>query len=204
MAFLEQRLSTRIEQGASGGPSVPGRTKSYTPSGKLRQNFVASAPIHRFDVSHGLRQAADYQAVLDIWYIVNFTPYEGFRFRDWRDYRATAANSRCTLITGSTYQLQRVHSYGGVELLRPIYKPVAGVVITRNRSGAFSTASHTLDTTTGIATISGHVAGDTYTWAGEFDLPVTFSEDSWVSTLEGAAPNLIIVNQSIPLEEIRL
>jgi uncharacterized protein (TIGR02217 family) len=204
MAFLEQRLSTRIEQGASGGPTVPGRTKAYTPSGKLRQNFVASAPIHKFDVSHGLRQAADYQTVLDLWYVVMLTPYEGFRFRDWRDYRATTTNSRCTLITGSTYQLQRVHVFGGVEVLRAIYKPVAGVVITRTRSGTPSTATHTLDTTTGIATISGHVAGDTYTWAGEFDLPVTFSSDEWVSTLQAAAPNLLVVNQSIPLEEIRL
>lgn len=204
MAFLEQRLNTRIEQGAQGGPTVPGRTKAYTPSGKLRQNFVARAPIHRFDVSHGLRQQADYQAVLDIWYVVNFTPYEGFRFRDWRDYRATAANSRCTLISGSTYQLQRVHSFGGIEFLRNIYKPVAGVVITRTRSGTPSTATATVDTTTGVATISGHLAGDTYTWTGEFDLPVTFSDDSWVSTLEGAAPNLIIVAPSIALEEIRL
>lgn len=204
MAFLEQRLSTRIEQGASGGPTVPGRTKSYTPSGKLRQNFVASAAIHKFDVSHGLRREADFQAVLDLWYVVMLTPFEGFRFRDWRDYRATAANSRCTLITGSTYQLQRVHVFGGVEVLRPIYKPVAGVVITRNRSGSFSTATHTLNTTTGVATISGHVGGDTYTWTGEFDLPVTFSDDQWVSTLEGAAPNLLVVNQAIPIEEIWL
>lgn len=204
MPFLEQRLNTRIEQGASGGPTVPGRTKSYTASGKLRQNFVASAPIHKFDISHGLRQQADYQTVLDIWYVVNFTPYDGFRFRDWRDYRATAANSRLTLISGSNYQLQRVHTYGGISVLRNIFKPVAGVVITRNRSGSFSTATATVDTTTGVAAITGHVAGDTYTWTGEFDLPVTFSSDEWVSTLDGAAPNLLVVNQSIPLEEIRL
>jgi len=204
MAFLEQRLNTRIEQGAQGGPTVPGRTKAYTPAGKLRQNFIASAPIHRFDVSHGLRRASDQQSVLDIWYVVNFTPYEGFRFRDWRDYQATASNSRCTLISGSTFQLQRVHTFGGVSVLRNIYKPVSGVVITRTRSGVPSTATATIDTTTGIATISGHVSGDTYTWAGEFDLPVTFSDDAWVSSLQGAAPNLLIVNSAIALEEIRL
>ena len=204
MPFLEQRLNIRLEHGASGGPTVPGRTKTYTPSGRLRQNFLASAAIHRYDVSHGLRLAADYQAVLDLFYVVMLTPYDGFRFRDWRDYRATAANSRCTLITGSTYQLQRVHSFGGFEVLRPIYKPEAGVVITRTRAGTPSTATATVDTTTGIATISGHVGGDTYTWSGQFDLPVTFSSDEWVSRIEGAAPNILVVNQAIPLEEIRL
>lgn len=204
MAFLEQRLDARIEQGASGGPSVPGRTKTYLPSGKLRQNFLASAPIHHFDVSHGMRSNADHQAVLDTFYVVMFTPYEGFRFRYWADYKLTALNSRCTLISGSTYQLQRVHSFGGVEVLRPIYKPTSGVVITRTRSGVTSTATATVDTTTGIATISGHVSGDTYTPAGEFDIPVTFTDDAWVSQLQATITNVSIIPPVIKLEEIQL
>ena len=204
MAFLHQRLNQRIEQGAQGGPSVPGRTKTYLPNGKLVQGFTASAPIHTFDVSYSIRRAADYQAILDIWYVVMFTPYVGFLFRDWRDYQATQTNSRCTLISGSDYQLQRVHSFGGVEFLRAIYKPVAATVaVWRTRASVVTAATATVSGTTGVAAISGHVAGDTYTWSGEFDLPVTFSDDTWVTRLEGAAPNLIAVNEPIKLEEIR-
>jgi len=203
MAFLHQRLNQRIEQGAQGGPSVPGRTKTYLPGGKLVQGFTASAPIHTFDVSYAIRRASDYQAILDIWYVVMFTPYAGFLFRDWRDYQLTTSNSRLTLISGSIYQINRVHSYGGVEVLRPIYKPVAGLVVTRTRGGTPSTATVTTDTTTGQVTVTGHVGGDTYTCTGEFDLPVTFTDDAWVSTLEGAAPNLLVVSQAIKLEEIR-
>lgn len=115
---------------------MPGRQKVYLPTGELRQNFLASMPIHRYDVSHGLRSRADFQSVLDLWYIVNFTPYEGFRFKDWRDFLLTTTNSRLVLISGSNYQIYRVHTFGGIEFLRPIYKPVANTVtIQRNRSG---------------------------------------------------------------------
>jgi len=204
MAFLEQRIDARIEQGAQGGPVVPGRTKVYLPNGRLQQNFTASAPIHRFDISHGVRGQADYQLLLDMWMVVMFTPYAGFRFRDWGDYTATQANSRCTLITGSTYQLQRVHTFASIEVLRPIYKPSGTVTVKRTRTGVVSTATATVDSTTGIATISGHTSGDTYTWEGQFDLPVTFTDDEWVAEMQGTTAGLFRVPGPIKLEEIRL
>lgn len=203
MAFLHARLNPRIEQGAQGGPWIPGRTKTYLPNGKLVQGFSSSMALHDWDISYGVRRRDDFQSILDLWYVVLLTPYVGFLFRDWRDYLLTAANSRLTLISGSIYQINRVHSYGGIDVLRPIYKPAAGIVVTRTRSGTPSTATATVDSTTGQATITGHVAGDTYTCAGEFDLPVTFTDDRWVSTLEGAAPNLLVVSQPIKLEETR-
>jgi uncharacterized protein (TIGR02217 family) len=205
MAFLEQRLDSRIEQGASGGPSMPGRSKTYLPGGKMLQTFLADQMIHRFDISHGMRSNADHQLVLDTFYVVMMTPYEGFRFRYWADYRATQTNSRLTLISGSDYQLQRVHTFGGVEVLRNIYKPVSGTVtIYRTRAAVVTTATATLDTATGIATISGHSGGDTYTWEGQFDIPVTFSDDEWVSQMQATMTNIAIVPPSVRLEEIRL
>jgi uncharacterized protein (TIGR02217 family) len=198
MAFLETRLSPKITAGAVGGPTVPGRTKVYTPAGQLRQNFLASMPIHRYDVSHGLRSAADFQTVLDLWYVVMFTPYEGFRFKDWRDYQLTQANSRLTLISGTTYRINRVHTFGGIEFLRPIYKPT-GQVTVYNAGGATLTA--TTDTATGIVTVP---AGTPSTCVGEFDVPVTFTDDEWASTLHGQAHNVQVDTGAIKLEEIRL
>lgn len=206
MTFLEKRLNERITQGSTGGPGVPGREKNYLATGKLVQNFRASMPIHRYEVSHGLRSAADFQAVLDLWYVVMFTPYEGFRFKDWRDYKLTTSNSRLVLISGSNYQIYRVHTYGGVEFLRPIYKPVSGtVVVQRTRSGVTSTATATVTTTNGQVAITGHVSGDTYVCsAGEFDVPVTFTDDDWTGSLQINVERLHISSGPIKLEEIRL
>jgi uncharacterized protein (TIGR02217 family) len=204
MTFLEQRLDTKITHGASGGPTVPGRTKTYLPNGKLYQDFTASTGIHRYDVSHGVRSRADFQAVLDLFYVVMFTPYEGFRFKDWRDYQGLQTNTRLRLIAGSTWQLQRRHVFGGVEFLRDITKPVASTVtVWRTRSAVVSAAIAVVDYTTGIVTITGHVDGDTYTWTGEFDMPVTFTDDTWVGDLEVNTVNLWVTSNPIKLEEIR-
>lgn len=207
MAFLESRLDTRIERGASGGPSNRGRTKVYTASGKLRQTFGWSAPLHQWDVSHGLRSAADLESLRAMWYVVNFTPYEGFRFRDWSDYIATQVNSALVFITGSTWQLQRVYTYASISFARDIKKPVASPapVVYRNRAGSVSNASASVDATTGIATIPGHLAGDTYTWDGQFDVPVTFADEQWVQQIEALSGNgALAMMPTISLEEIRL
>jgi uncharacterized protein (TIGR02217 family) len=198
MAFLEQRLDSKIEHGAKGGPTNPGRVKAYTRSGKLSQGFYASMPIHRYDVSHGIRNKADFQRVLDLWYVVNFTPYEGFRFKDHRDYQGTRANTALTLVSGSTYQLQRAYTFGASTFLRNIYKPVEETVIVYDADG--DVLDSTVDYTTGIATVT----GTPDSWAGEFDVPVTFTDNEWASSLEVHTENLHLRIDPIKLEEIRL
>lgn len=205
MAFLEERMNAKITAGSVGGPTQPSRTKVYTAGAKLKQNYSAQMPIHRYEVSHGVRTRADYQSVLDLFYTVMFTPYDGFRFKDWGDYQLTQANSSLTLVSGSDYQINRVHTLGAVTFVRPIYKPVDGtIVVKRNRSGAISTATATVTATTGIAAISGHESGDTYTCEGEFDVPVTFSNDEWTASWEVHTTNLHMMSGTIPLEEIVL
>jgi uncharacterized protein (TIGR02217 family) len=204
MNFLEAQMDVRVTKGVTSTPTVPGRTKVYTHAGKLKQNYASSLPVHRYDAIHGLKSVEDFQSILDLWYVVHFTPYKGFRFKDWRDYRLTQSNSRLTFVSGSDWQINRLHAYGPAEFLRPIYKPVDGtIIVKRNRSGAISTATATIDSTTGIATISGHVSGDTYTCEGEFDMPVTFSDNEWRAELQGNTGNLFAVSGSIELEELK-
>lgn len=199
MAFLEQRLDSKIEHGAKGGPTNPGRVKAYTRSGKLSQGFYASMPIHRYDVSHGIRNKADFQRVLDLWYVVNFTPYVGFRFKDHRDYQGTLTNTALTLISGNTYQLQRAYTFGASTFLRNIYKPVEDSVSVYDEEGDELDA--TVDPVTGIATVS---SGTPAKWVGEFDVPVTFTDNEWASSLEVHTENLHLRIDPIKLEEIRL
>lgn len=203
--FLEERLDPRITRGAQGGPTVVGRTKVYSLSGALTQTFLTFLPIHRYEASHGVRTAADFQAILNLWYVVMFTPYIGFRWKDWRDYLANTTNTVALFLQGSTTQLQlyRVYTFKGVSFHRPITKPVNAALF-RTRAGVTSQITSTLDTTTGIATISGHASGDTYSWVGEFDVPVTFSDDEWNAELQVSTENLHVVSGSIRIEEIRL
>lgn len=209
--FLEQQLDPRISVGCSGGPTNPGRVLTELPNGKLVQGFNAMLPLHLFEIGYVKRAVADYQTIVDLWYVTNFPgesdgPYTGFRFKYWGDFEATQANSVLTFISGSTWQLGRVHKVATIRFLRPIYKPVASpaVVIYRTRSMSVTEAIATVDYTTGIATISGHTAGDTYTWTGQFDLPVTFADNDWTSSLQVNIEALHVQTPSIRLRELRL
>ena len=149
-----------------------------------------------------------------MWYAVNFAPYEAFRFRDWADYLATAANSRLVFITGTTWQMQRVYTTGAVSFYRTITRPCAtpGATIWRTRSGVVTQVYiASVNYSTGVVTSAnqatpgdgGHLAGDTYTWAGPFDVPVTFADDSLPQQLESGRDGPVATFQSIKLEEVR-
>lgn len=206
--FLEWRLDDRITAGASATIAIPGRTKTYGPTGDLSQNFIGSIQTMKFDIVPGIRSAEQFFAVQDAFLIVLLTPYLGCRYKHWPDFRATLNNSRATLLEGSTteVQLQRLHLFGGVEYLRAIYKPVASTVtVFRKRSAVTASIASTVDYTTGVATISGHADGDVYSWTGEFDIPVTFTDDEWSSQVIGyvGQDRLFQVSGSVKLEEIR-
>jgi hypothetical protein len=195
MAFLETpALDYNITKGARSTVQFQ-RTKTYTKGGRLKQHFDWDTAKHVLDLSYRLRPKAEYDELRDFFYIVMSGAYEGFRAQD---------NSSLSLISGSDYQINRLHSVGAVQYLHPIKKPIESVDIIRNRSGVITVASATIDYETGIATISGHVGGDTYSAEGEFDLPVTFVSDDWVSNLEVSTDNLWMNPEAIKLEEVLL
>lgn len=206
MAFLEERLPITITVGSRGGP-VTKRTKVYVQSGRLLQDFPRSRPLHRYDLSFGIKTLANFEAVRAMWYVVMFTPYEGFRIRDWSDYQATQANSGLTVQGGSPteWQLQRVYTVGAASFRRNIYKLDGAPLVYRTRAGATSQITTTADLNSGIVNIGGHVGGDTYTWVGNFDVPVTFTDDELDQIeITGNANDLLQSLPSIKIEELRL
>lgn len=203
--ILHQPIDDKITQGADFEVEIPGRTMHKNSSGQLFQNFLGTKIVHRVDLAHGLRSRDDFQRVVDAFYVLMLNGYEGCLVRNWRDYIATQSNSRANIIgAGATLQLQRKHNFGGVSIYRDITKPRAAPVpvVYRTRAGVTSAISSTVDTTTGIATITGHAGGDTYTWAGWFDLPMAFSDNKWTGSLEISIDNLHIRSSPIMMEEI--
>jgi uncharacterized protein (TIGR02217 family) len=198
MAFLESRMSTKIERGAKVIRTNRGRTKSYTGSGKMVQDFAWSAPISEFDISHGILLPDGYEEIEAMWHVINFTPYAGLRFRNWADYRGVKTNTSLVNITGQTWQLRRTYTFASITFHRPIYKPTSDVVV---YTSGDSPCTFTLDTATGIATVT---SGTPSYWVGTFDYPVTFKDNEVGSRLDGVTSNLILVQDQIVLEEIRL
>jgi hypothetical protein len=108
-----------------------------------------------------------------------------------------------TLIEGNVYQLNRTYAFGSRVFVRPIFKPVPGVVVWRNRAGAWAQASAVVDVATGRAAISDHASGDTYAWSGEFHVPVAFKDPAAVWRFLGG-PEMFTEWTGIELEEVRL
>lgn len=200
MAFFEERLDPCYSFGARGGP-VFSTTVNKSTSGQRFANRNWTYPLHRYDISEGVKTKADFDRIRAFFYNV-YGRADGFRFKDWADYEATAQPA--TLVTGSTYQLLKRYTTGARSFDRPIQKPVT-VAAFRTRTGVTTSISPTVDLTTGQITVTGHTSGDTYSWTGEFDVPVTFVNDQLEAEIvnRGSA-GLLIEWPSIQLEEFRL
>jgi uncharacterized protein (TIGR02217 family) len=204
MAFFDHRLSDRIERGAVFGP-MWSTTLPQARGGAEYPNRNWTYPLHGGDIAMALRTNADFEAVRAMFYNV-YGMTDCFRFRDWSDYQLTQTNSSLVFITGSTWQINRVYSIGSCSFVRPILKiadsPAA--VIYRNRASVISVATSSVATSTGIATISGHVGGDTYTCVGQFDVPVRFGVDIMrAENVQSGAADFLMRWSAVPIIERR-
>jgi uncharacterized protein (TIGR02217 family) len=205
MAFFEQQFPTRISANATGGPRFM-NSKAYTQSGQRITNRDAVYPLHQYTIAHPIRTNADFEELRAFFYVVGGDA-DGFRFKDWSDYRATQTNTSLSLISTGVYQLNRLYTFGNRTFIRPVYKPVNNNLrVFRTRSGVttdITIGSVSIDYTNGRATITDHVAGDTYTWSGEFDVPAAFIDPQAMWQLVGTG--LMLTEwPNIQIEEIRL
>lgn len=200
MAFLEERISLMVSRGVAGGPRVR-RTKNYNQAGRLSQIFEWEYSLGRWDLKYGVKLPADFKTIRDFWYVVMLGAYEGFRMRDWSDYKGEADNTALELVSGTTWQLQRKYTAGASTALRSIFKPSDDVPVVVYDVGN-SVLTGTTDYTTGRWTGAGTPAY----WTGIFDVPVTFEDDDALTgvQLDGNWQKILARMPSILVEELLL
>lgn len=187
MAFYEQLFPPSISADMEGGPAFLVRS-AFTLGGQRYTNRDDPYPLHEFTLAQPVRRGSEFEELRAFFWAIGGSA-DGFRYRDWSDFRANAENSSLTLVSGTTWQLNRLYAAPGRTAIRPITKPVTGLHIYRVRSGAATdiTASSTISTTTGRVVIAGHAAGDQYHWVGEFHVPVAFVEPRAVWRVLGSS-----------------
>lgn len=203
MSFFEARFPEHISLGAEGGPRFI-TSKAYMQGGQRITNREATHPLHEYSIAHPVKDLDDFESLRAFFYVVGGDA-DGFRFKDWSDFRATQANTSLSLVSSNIYQLNRLYIYGARTYVRPIYKPVNPIQVYRTRAGntTLLTSDASVNYTTGQVTISNHVSGDTYRWVGEFDVPVAFKDPAAMWRLLGT-PDELVEWPSIELEEIRV
>lgn len=203
MAFFEDRFPPKISTNMTGGPRFL-TDKAFTAGGQRATNRRSQFPLHEYSLAQPIREGSLFEELRAFFYVVGGDA-DAFRFKDWSDYQATQLNSSLSLVTGDIFRLNRVYTFGARTFSRPIYKPVLPLQIFRTRAALTTdtTFSTTLDVPTGLVTVTDHEMGDTYTWVGEFDVPVAFRDPAAVFQVLGG-PRMLTEWPNIDLEEVRL
>ncbi len=191
MPFIETpRFPESIGAGSKFGPGYS-TSIARNAGGFEVNNQNWSMPLYEGDVIHGVRTQAELDDLLAFFHGVAGM-HNGFRFKNFNDYKVGAGQGSLLALGGSTWQLYKKYTFGAMQTNRKISKPVDGVVV----SGG---GTYTVSTTNGIVTKT--AGADPTGWTGEFDFPVRFDIDQmmpqWISFE-------LYDWTSIPIREIRL
>lgn len=210
MAFHEIRFPTNVSFGSMGGPERLTEIVTLA-NGFEERNTPWEHSRRRYDAGLGLRSLDDVEALL-AFFEARRGRLHAFRWKDWSDCKScrpsldiSPLDQRIGVGDGVTtqFQLSRLYASGDATYLRPITKPVAGMV---RAAVAYDPKvegeEFTVDATSGLITFT--VAPDigTVVSAGfEFDVPARFDTDriqtSVASFRAGEIPN-------VPIVEVRI
>ena len=205
MAFHELRLPARLAFGSTGG--VERRTDVVTlGSGYERRSSPWAMGRRRYLIGANLKSLTD-MAELTAFFEARRGRLYGFRFRDFADFASCAPGETIAATdqvlgqgdgVGTTFQLSK--AYGDV--IRPIAKPVDGSVRVAVGGVTVATGGFSVDTTTGVVTLSAPPgAGVTVSAGFLFDTPVRFDADRLEVTLESFGAGRMA---AVPLIEVRV
>jgi uncharacterized protein (TIGR02217 family) len=176
MAFFDSpRFPGVIGLGAQGGPSYLVEIVE-TRGGQEQRNLVQSRPRQRYTISLVNRPASELETAVGFFHMTKGRLH-GFRFKDPLDFTATSSTGILTAIAGSPqglYQAYKRYTSGSETFDRKIGKLVSGT-ISVYENGSPMGSGFSIDHNSGIVTIPSAVG--TYTWSGEFDVPVRFDSD---------------------------
>lgn len=200
MAFIETRFPTDIAYGSGGGPEYS-TDIVITQGGHEQRNANWSQARARYNVAHGVKTQAQLDALI-AFFRARKGRADGFRFKDWSDYRATGQVIGAGNGSATQFQLVKTYNSGSVTETRAISKPVSGAVTVYLNDVVQSGGAYSVNYTTGMVTFASAPGnGVTVTADFEFDVPVRFDTDRLSATLDAYGSQSWL---DIPLVEIRV
>ena len=176
MAFIEVRFPTDIAFGSAGGPEYS-TDIVITQSGYEQRNANWSQARARYNVAQGVKTQAQLDALI-AFFRTRKGRADGFRFKDWTDFQATAQAIGTGNGATTVFQLKKSYLSGSVTETRTITKPVAGSVSIYLDGVLQNGADYTVNTTNGQITFDSAPENDVEVTADfQFDVPVRFDTD---------------------------
>ncbi|MFW0776987.1 MAG: DUF2460 domain-containing protein [Rickettsiales bacterium] len=199
MAFVEIRFPTDIAYGSAGGP-VYSTDIVITRSGHEQRNSNWAEARARYDVAHGVKSQAQLDTLI-AFFRARKGRADGFRFKDWTDFSATAQVIGTGDDMQSQFQLVKTYENGSVIESRTISKPVDGTVKIYLDGVLVDEANYSVNILNGLITfVAAPADGVVITADFEFDVPVRFDTDRLSASLDAYGSNSW---SNIPIVEIR-
>ncbi|MET1503157.1 DUF2460 domain-containing protein [Burkholderia sola] len=171
--FLESpRFPDSISFGAVVGPTYSTVINSIF-SGRENRIVAWSQSKINFEVGMRALKAADTAAIDAFFRVVKGRGY-GFRIKDWTDFTDGGAGVLIAQSSPGSYQMGKLYSQGAFTETRLISKPVAGTVSVI-LNGTTLTTGVTVDTTTGLVTLSASASSAVTAIAVGFPTVVTLN-----------------------------
>lgn len=209
-SFHEVRFPEAVSFGATGGPERRNEIVTLT-SGREQRNLRFAQSKRHYDAGTGVRSIDDLQEIV-AFFEARRGSFHGFRFRDPFDMQSCppgttpqADDQEIGFGDGTKAEFQLVKGYGDGpdSYLRPIRKPVPGMVLVAvNGVLQSSPGQYVVNDSTGVVTFAaGAIPGDgaLVTAGFGFDVPVRFDTERLTVSLSAFKAGQI---PSIPIVEI--
>ena len=181
-SFDEVLFPTDISYGAEGGPEYSTDIIT-TASGGEQRNRNHAYGRYKANVAHGVKDIKQIR-ILDSFFRARSGRAYGFRYKDWKDFKATNQIIGTVEANGNKMQLVKRYASGPRTEIRIIRKPVEGTVIIY-ADGIRITTGFSLEIKSGSLTItSAALVGKVITADFEFDVPVRFNSDYIPQTID--------------------
>lgn len=200
MAFVEERFPADIAYGSAGGPEYS-TDIVVTHGGYEQRNTNWSQARAKYNVAHGVKTQSQLDALIGF-FRARKGRADGFRFKDWSDYKAIAQAIGTGNGTNKIFQLVKTYNSGSIVETRTITKPIASTLAVYVNAVLQAGSAYTLDSATGkITFVTAPANAAVVTADFEFDVPVRFDTDRLSATLDSYGVNSW---NDIPLVEVRV
>ncbi len=200
MAFIEIAFPTDIAYGSAGGPEYS-TDIVITNGGYEQRNVNWSQARAKYNVAHGIKTQNQLDSLI-AFFRARKGRADGFRFKDWSDYKAIAQAIGTGDGANKIFQLVKTYSSGNISETRIITKPVASTLAVYIDAVLQSDSDYALELATGEINFVSAPANDAVVTADfEFDVPVRFDTDRLSATLDSYGVNSW---NDIPLVEVRV
>ena len=187
------------------GKNIRRNTRTMARNGRVQINVDSDLTQRQYELGIIPMSLAQWQTLEGLHEITDGGAF-GFLLPDPKDASAQLSDGRVSLVSGTTYQLQkRYTSIGSTRTKdRKITRPLAAGFALQASGSPVSPASYTLDTTTGSLTIPSAPSAATLTWSGNFYVPVNFQSDEidWDLVRGGPYDGRLVAGPSVVLLEV--